>query len=258
MPTFRPYTTEELRTAAEEYGLDPAFVEAVYATESSRGTNPNAMKARSVKRKRDTTIVRGPFQLEDDTTSDLIKRQKLGNVNVDDPAVHLDLAMRLMRELADKHDGDYRKMAWEYLGGPGAVKNPAAAGELGTTADTYGNRILAEMAKIQGQDGARTDNTALAMRMPPVQGLDLDDAAYDAGADAFGMPTGDLPFSASIDPDRVSWSDLVAANRSDALGIPPSLGGGMPNDDVPELDLDTYLSRILDEELQGKDFAHAA
>lgn len=258
MPSFRPYTDEELRTAAQEYGIDPAFVEAVYAVESSRGTNPNAMRARSVKRKRDSTIVRGPFQLEDDTTSDLIKRQKLGRVDVDDPGTHLDLAMRLMRELVDKHAGDYRKVAQEYLGGPGGVTNPKAADELGTTTGAYGNKILAEMNNIKqrGDEPIRESIDVTGTRMPPVQGLDFD---RDMESDAFGMPR-EFMLSAEVkDPDRVSWHDLVAANRSEGLGIPSSMGGDLPNEEEPpELNLQAYLSRLLDEELQGKDFAHAA
>lgn len=258
MATFRPYTSEELRAAAEAYGLDPDFVEAVYAAESSRGTNPKAMTARTVKRKRDTTIVRGPFQLEDDTTTDLIRKHKLGNVNVNDPDVHLDLALRLMQDLQRQYGGDYAKMAKAYLGGPGGVTNSAAKDELGTSTQGYSNRILAEMAALKGgRPGAPA-----APALPSADQMD-----------ALLMPQLSLPtatpfqFGASAEPDLfgvggssgmlgegASWADLASANAPDNEFMLPGAGPTMPSNDV---DLTRWLSQLVDDELAGKEFAHA-
>lgn len=270
MPSsFRPYTKEELRRAAQEYAIDPAFVEAVYAVESSNGTDPNAMTARSVKRKRDRTIVRGPFQLEDDTVSDVIKKHKLGAVNVDDPDTHLDLAMRLMSDLRDRYDGDYRKMAQAYLGGPGGVTNPNAKDELGTSTGTYGNKILAEMARLGGEGGG--ERVAPPRSRPSLPPMENDISALPSfgdstspfmhGADAgpldmFGMSEDML---AMPTPGRGGWGDLVAANRSPVgLGIPDEMGGDLPS--MPELDyastidIDQYLSGLVNEEMDGRDY----
>lgn len=149
MATFTAYPVEKIRNAAVAYGLDPDFVEAVYAAESSRGLDPNAMRARTVKRKRDSTVVRGPFQLEDGTAADLIRKHKLGNVDVNDPEVHLDLALKLMQDLQKRYDGDANKMAQAYLGGPGSV-GTNNRDELGTSVGDYSNKIIAEMTKLRG------------------------------------------------------------------------------------------------------------
>lgn len=248
MPTFRPYTDSEIREAAAAYDLDPAFVEAVYAVESSRGTNPKAMSARSVKRKRDSTIVRGPFQLEDDTTADLIRKHQMGKVNIDDPDVHLDLALRLMRDLKDKYNGDYRKVAQEYLGGPGGVTDLTLKDELGTSTGAYGNKIMAEMDSIKGRGG----DAPMAMTVA--------DDDLGVGDDMFGVPDSIASLPPMASSDRVSWGDLVAANRSGVspLGLTPEMGGDVPDlmpatsDDVAE-----YVRRLTNEEFEGKDFSNA-
>lgn len=270
MPTFRPYSNDELRRAAQAYNLDPDFVEAVYAVESSRGTNPKAMTARPVKRSRDTTIVRGPFQLEDDTTSDLIRKHKLGNVNVDDPDVHLDLALRLMRDLKDTYGGDYRKVAQAYLGGPGGVTNSNAKDELGTSTGSYGNKILAEMNALKGARepdagvSAFMAHPGLAMDVPeadlPMPDLPLTPfgVGADAGeSDAFGVP--DSMLAMSNTPDRVAWTDLTRANRSDGLGLTPEMGSELPNPEpAMDEDITQYLRQLVNEELDGKQYASAA
>lgn len=269
--TFRPYTQEELTRAAESYGLDPAFVQAVYSVESSNGTDPNAMRARSVQRKRDRTIVRGPFQLEDGTVSDIVRKAKLGPVNVDDPDTHLDLAMRIMSDLRDRYDGDYRKMAQAYLGGAGGVANTKAKDELGTTTESYGNRILAEMNRISGDQGERMaslpaglDLAAPGPRTAPDTSNPLMELSpymhgADAGGDMFGM-SDDMLAMPAASPD--SWHALVAANRSSpstvGLGIPDELGAlpdRLPNADTA--DIDQYLSRLVSEEMDGRDYASA-
>lgn len=259
MPTFRKYTTQEVRDAALAYDLDPDFVEAVYAVESSRGTNPSAMTARAVKRKRDSTIVRGPFQLEDDTTFDLIKKHGLGNVNIDDPDVHLDLALRLMSDLKDKYGGDYNKVARAYLGGPGGVADTTLKDELGTTTGAYSNKIMQEMAQLKGSPDAQ----ALAQVPTSFPTADEMDTAL-VGAptmegDLFGMPPV-AEVGRSMGPDRVSWSDLVAANRPDnQFALSHSMGGDMqsglgPN---PNEDLTLWLQQLTNEELRDKDFMNA-
>lgn len=263
MPTFRPYTREELHAAANEYDIDPAFVEAVYAVESSRGTDPNAMRARSVKRKRDSTIVRGPFQLEDDTTSDLIKKHKLGTVDVDDPGAHLELAMRLMSDLKDTYGGDYRKMAQAYLGGAGGVANSAATDELGTSTGSYGNRILAEMERVRAAGGG--DNVDMIVPTPrapktydAVPNEQMQFLVEDGNDDLLGIPSG-TPTMGSR--DDVSWRDLIAASRTgggSGLGIPMTMGGELSDDaDDPMRDLQTYVAGLANEELDGKDYAAA-
>lgn len=259
MPTFRPYSREELQAAANEYDIDPAFVEAVYAVESTRGTDKNAMRARSVKRKRDSTIVRGPFQLEDDTTSDLIKKHKLGSVDVDDPGTHLELAMRLMSDLKDTYGGDYRKMAQAYLGGPGGVTNSTATDELGTSTGTYGNRILAEMERVRASGGDDMEMIAPTRRPPQTYDAVPNEQMQfmvDSGEDdMLGIPSG----TPSVSPDHVSWSDMLAANRSGgSLGIPVAMGGELADEaDDPTRDLQAYLANLANEELDGKDYAGA-
>ncbi len=232
MATFRPYTLKEVRDAAVAYGLDPDFAEAIYAVESSRGTNPQAMTARSIKRKRDSTIVRGPFQLEDSTTADLIRENKLGNVNVDDPDAHLDLAMRQMRKLQDRYNGDPVKMAQAYLG--------RGTDELGTTSEGYGNKIIAEMQKLKGGRGDVVDVAAA-----PVPADDL-----------FGIPSMPAPAPMAFGGGPV---------ERDPLGLPvlfgnsapkPTLAGGPSETDAA--DLDRYIQSLVDEEFQGKDFLNAA
>lgn len=261
---FRPYTDAELDRAAQAYGLDPSFVKAVYAVESSNGTDPNAMRTRSVKRKRDYTLVRGPFQLEDGTVDGIIRKNKLGNVNVDDPDTHLDLAMRLMRELSDRYDGDPRKMAQAYLGGPGGVTDSTRKDELGTSTGVYGNKILAEMQRINGEGVEPTRG------MPPMLGLEL--GAPDVGVppsydsmtpyaetdDMFGMsPT----MLAMPSVGGISWSGLVDANRNApvfGLGIPPEMGE-LP--DLPHADMNDYgplLAQWVNEEMDNRDFVGAA
>lgn len=259
MATFRPYTTEELRAAAEAYGLDPDFVEAVYAAESSRGTNPRAMTARPVKRKRDTTIVRGPFQLEDDTTADLIRRHKLGNVNVDDPDVHLDLALRLMQDLQRQYGGDYAKMAKAYLGGPGGVTNSSAKDELGTSTGAYSNRILAEMAALKGRSaptsmagapGPMTADQMDALLMPQLTSPTVSPFQFGASAepDLFGVGG-----SSGMLGEGATWADLAAANRDDNEFMLPGAGPAMPSNDA---DLTRWIAQLVDEELAGKEFAY--
>jgi hypothetical protein len=254
MATFRPYTTQEIRDAAEAYGVDPAFALAIYERESSNGTNPNAMKARSVKRKRDTTIVRGPFQLEDGTASDLIRKNKLGNVNVDDPDAHLDLAMRLMRELSDRYNGDPVKMAKAYLGGPGGVTNNTKD-ELGTSTSAYANDIVAAMQRLKGDTAAPV---ALDTDIAELTNLDdlgslMPDKAtpFNSGAmmpadDMFGIP--EMPA-------------MAQGIERDPLGLPMFLSGGRkPAASVnieDDNELRDYVAALVDDEFQGKDFAHA-
>jgi len=257
MPTFRPYTVKEVRDAALAYDLDPDFVEAVYAEESSRGTNPKAMTARTVKRKRDSTIVRGPFQLEDDTTSDLVRKHKLGNVNVDDPDVHLDLALRLMRDLKDKYGGDYDKVARAYLGGAGGVADTTLKDELGTSTGTYSNKIMQEMARLKGSN----EPTLASRSMPTFPTADEMDTAL-VGAptgegDLFGIPAEPAPSR----PGHVSWSDLVAANKpNNQFELTRSMGGDLSSGLEPagDEDMKAWLSQIFDDEMRGKDFANAS
>lgn len=256
MATFRAYTTKEVREAAEAYGVDPDFAEAVYAAESSRGTNPKAMTARTVKRKRDSTIVRGPFQLEDGTTADLIRDNKLGNVNIDDPDVHLDLAMRLMRKLQDQFGGDLSKMAQAYLGGPGSVGRNVTD-ELGTTPAAYSNRILAEIGRLQS---GRGDNSSLAMNDT------LDPSEFD-DLGMLDMPPTPFNHGASIPANDVFGIPEMAAVpvpqdiQRDPLGLPMFLSGRRPKAEPVDItndeDLNRYVASLVDDELQGRDFVNA-
>lgn len=255
MPTFRPYSAEEIRSAAQAYGVNPDFAEAVYAAESSRGTDPRAMTARTIKRKRDSTIVRGPFQITDDTAADIIRKNKLGNVNVDDPDTHLDLAMRLMKELQTMYGGDFNKMAQAYLAGPGGVgKN--VQDELGTTPAKYSNRILQEMASLRGSDAP----TLAALPAAPSQSFDIPamptssvPTAVSAIDDPYGI--GSLPPLADNGP---SWSDLVNDRGANGFELPPSLAAmGDGPEPTTEADLDRYIKQLVDEEMRGKDYAHA-
>lgn len=248
MATFRPYTSDEIRDAAEAYGVDPNFALAVYEVESSNGTNPKAMKARAVKRKRDTTFVRGPFQLEDDTTSDLIRENKLGNINIDDPDTHLDLAMRQMRKLADRYKGDPIMMSKAYLG--------FGTDELGTTSEGYSNKIYAAMQRLQGGASPASIPTLAALTAEDVTGLGAlapmpEEAEALTGEwmpanDAFGIP------------------EMAAPRRGverDPLGLPMFLSGGRNSaTDVDVNDdnqLRQFVESLVDEELSGKAFANA-
>ena len=262
MANFRPYTNEELRMAAEAYGIDPNFVEAVYAVESSRGTNPKAMTARPVKRKRDTTIVRGPFQLEDDTAADIIRENKMGNVNVDDPDVHLDLALRLMQKLYKMYDGDYNKMAQAYLAGPGGVgKN--VKDELGTTPAKYSNSIMAEMNALQSGGGTAaptaysrfTADNMDQMLLPEILSPFQHGAEADVTDEMFGVPD---RMAAAPQSSGTRWADILAANRSGGMGNQFALpdAGAFPNT-ATDTDITEYVQRLVNEELEGKDFAHA-
>jgi hypothetical protein len=251
MATFRPYTTKEIRDAANAYGVDPDFAEAVYAAESSRGTDPRAMSSRVVRRKRDTTMVRGPFQLEDGTVSDLIRNEKLGAVNVDDPDTHLDLAMRQMRKLQTQFGGDLDKMSQAYLGGAGSV-GTNNRDELGTSVGAYSNKILAEVAKLK--NGRVPDTLAAdSTRVPSLPSADEMDAMlmpeitpFNSGAslpadDMFGIP-------------EMTASTAVMLPEDNLLAD----GGGAPSPFAQEdKDLRDYIAKLADEEFAGKDFAHA-
>lgn len=238
MMAFRAYTNKEVRDAALAYGIDPDFAEAVYAAESSRGTNPVAMKARSVKRKRDSTFVRGPFQLEDDTTADLIRDNGLGNVNVDDPDVHLDLAMRQMRKLQERYNNDPVKMAQAYLG--------FGTDELGTTSAAYSNKILAEMNRLKDINRRVIDVADVATELDPVLGgIPADDM--------FGIPAMDTP---SPSPHPMAASNI----ERDPLGLPMYIAAATRPTDTPNDtssgDLTRYLETLWDEETHGKEFMY--
>ena len=264
MPTFRPYTNDELRSAAEAYGIDPAFVEAVYAVESSRGTNPKAMRANPVKRKRDTTIVRGPFQLEDDTTADVIRKHKLGNVNVDDPDVHLDLALRLMQDLKQRYAGDYTKMAMAYLGGHGGVKNAMAKDELGTTTGAYSNKILAEMRAIRGDGDMMvasaspqypTADQMDALLMPEPAGASPFQFGAEAEPDMFGMAPTMVAGGSGMLGEGATWADMAGMGGGDNVFALPTSGGMASITD--ESEVGRWVEMLADEELQGKEYASA-
>jgi len=206
-----------------------------------------------VKRKRDSTIVRGPFQLEDDTTADLIRNEKLGNVNVDDPDAHLDLAMRQMRKLQQQYNGDYDKMAQAYLGGPGSV-GTQNKDELGTSVGQYSNKILAEMSRLKGD--ARVPDTFLATAERQAPSADEMDAfllpeitPFNSGAslpvdDMFGIPE----MTASV--PEMGMDDAAMGLLAD--------GGGPPSPFAQEdKELRDYIAKLADEEFADKDFAHA-
>ena len=267
MPTFRPYTSQEIEEAARAYGLDPDFVDAIYAAESSRGTNPKAMEPRSVKRKRDSTIVRGPFQLEDGTTSDLIRKHKLGNVDIDDPDVHLDLALRLMRDLKDRYNGDLSKMARAYLG--------FGTDELGTTDSAYKNKVLAEIERIKAKkakdeptdiiDVVPTSTRPMTTPSSPlndiapfmVQGGEPDIFGYSepipplAGADqGMGLGAG------------TKWSGLFAGGTGlgagqNAFALPPSVATGPGARITDEADVHAYIQSLVEDELGSRQFSNA-
>jgi hypothetical protein len=242
MATFRPYTTKEITDAAIAYGIDPKFARAVYAVESSRGTNPRAMTARTVKRKRDSTIVRGPFQLEDDTTADLIRENKLGNVNVDDPDTHLDLAMRQMRKLRDRYNGDPVKMAQAYLG--------RGTDELGTTSEGYGNKVIAEMQNIKNEDAV------------PDQPIDMSLGAATPADDLYGLPAMPLPQPPTMTAFGGGRGGPI---ERDPLGLPMYISHATrpqpPPSGPSEMEaaqLDRYINSLVDQEFEGKDFTSAA
>lgn len=231
---FRAYTVKEVRDAAKAYGVNPDFAEAIYARESSRGTNPKALTTRAVKRKKDTTFVRGPFQLEDDTTSDLIRDNKLTGVNVDDPDAHLDLAMRLMKKLQDQYRGDPVKMAQAYLGGPGGV-GTNTQDELGTTTGAYGNDVVAEMQRLQ-------KTSSYAPSADEMDELLMGESPPD---DMLGIPAMP-PMGQSMPIEH------------DPLGLPMSISHATGTKAGSEFDLHRYLSALVDDELQGKDYGRAA
>lgn len=255
MPTFRAYTPKEIEDAARAYGLDPDFVDAIYAAESSRGTNPKAMEPRSVKRKRDSTIVRGPFQLEDGTTSDLIRKHKLGNVDVDDPDVHLDLALRLMRDLKDRYNGDYSKVARAYLG--------FGTDELGTSDAAYKNKVMAEVEKLKDKR-AKDPSVADVIDVVPtnVERSRFDDVApfmVQGEPDIFGYvadaPT--LPKGGGLGRGG-TWGDLIAANRGqNAFALPASLATGPGAQLGEDFDVHQYIQSLVEDELGSRDFTNA-
>lgn len=246
---FRAYSKKEIQDAAEAYGVDADLAEAIYAVESSRGTNPKALTTRAVKRKRDTTFVRGPFQLEDDTTADLIRENKLGNVNVDDPDVHLDLAMRQIKKLQDRYNGDEVKIAQAYLGGPGGV-GTNTADELGTTTGQYSNKVLAELAKIRGSGNDVAPQYAAAPSANEIDALLMGGNDLPAD-DAFGIP-------AMAAPRGLPHSNI----ERDPLGLPMFIANATRSTNAPmntdDGDLRRYIESLVDDELRGKDFSAAA
>lgn len=250
MATFRTYSVKEVRDAAQAYGVDPDFFEAVYAVESSRGTNPKALEPRTVKRKRDSTIVRGPFQLEDDTTSDLLKKHGMQGANVDDPDVHLDLALRLVKDLKERYNGDYGKVAQAYLG--------FGTDELGTTDRAYRNKIMAEMKKLKGNKEVTPEIGLPTLPKPEGMGLpSLDEIApyhaADASADDLFGYTSEVAARPPMS-DTSTWRDLVAANSAqDAFSSPTPRMAEI----TPDSQMHDYLNLLVNEEFDGREFTNA-
>lgn len=231
---FRAYTNKEIRDAAMAYGVDPETALWIYAKESSSGTNPTAMKARLVKRKRDSTFVRGPFQLEDGTTADLIRENKLGNVDVEDPDVHLDLAMRQLKKLQDRYrgDSDMVKRAFHGFG----------VDELGVTDRSY---VQTKPRSFMPEEPAYAPS---ADEMDDML-MGSDDMGSSPPDDMLGIPEMPPPMSQAFNRNPMEY---------DPLGLPMYVSNATGVKAGQEFDLHRYLSAMVDDELQGKDYVSAA
>jgi hypothetical protein len=285
---LRPYTREEIWNAAAEHGVDPVLAEAIYMRESSSGKDPKAMGVRYVRYPKGGggTYIRGPFQMSDDTARGVIRNNKLGKVDLDDPDAHLDLAMRLMKELKGQYGDDPAEIARGFHGGPTGVKNPNVKDELGTSSGGYAQDILRNMAMIRAEgtggpmvtrapavtpDAAPSDYDPTADRIPP--GLSAD----AGGTDMFGMPTDmgigswkDFLADAGVSGGREfnmgigSWKDFLADARGGdlsqpvvGLGIPEEMGGDMPMNEPPPaggFDVDQYLASLVNDQMKDRDF----
>jgi hypothetical protein len=251
---FRPYTVAEVRDAALAFGVDPDFAEAIYARESSRGANANALTVRKVERKKSgPTFVRGPFQLEDDTTMGIIRNNKLpiANINVNDPDTHLQLAMQLMRELQDRRNGDIHKMAQDYLG-------PGGSDELGSTPQSYADQVVTEYRKLKGESGTAPSGGVYAGLPAAPVGTPMFPELGTTGGEAipaddlFGIP----PMPAM--PTLPKMPNMASIPR-DPLGLPMYITAAtQPHpQDGPNTDFDVWIQKLVDEELQGRSYASA-
>lgn len=250
---FRPYTDQEIQDAAEAYGVDPRVAKAFYEVESSSGTDPGAMTVRKIERKKGgPTFVRGPFQLTDSTTEDLLQRQGLKNVDLNNPDVHLDIAMRLIRELQDRYNGDPVKIAQGFFG--------HGTDELGTTTGSYTDRFMAAYRKHGGEVPATTASAVPTasdlFASAPIGGGDGGGAMP---ADAlFGIPAMPAPDQRPMMPTGMA-ADLskLAQVPRDPLGLPMNITAATTPHPLqaPNTDFDQWIQKLVDEELQGRDYA---
>lgn len=253
---FRPYTVKEVRDAAQAYGLDPDFVEAIYAAESSRGADPRAMGSRSVKTKSGRVMIRGPFQMSDPTASDIMRENRMNDVDITDPDVHLDLALKQMQKLQKMYNGDYNKMAQAYLGGPGSV-GTNARDELGTSVGEYSNNVTREMAMLKGANEPMDQVERLASRgSRPSPSPSISD-------EMLGIPESfpSLPPAASAGPDPMNptWSNLARIWKegpNNQFALPSSLGGDTPMT-ADNSDVDALIQRLVGEEMDNRDYTSA-
>lgn len=277
-PIYRPYSREEIAAAARSVGLDPAFLEALYSIESSNGTNPKAMGVQTVKRKRDTTMVRGPFQLEDGTVDDYKRKNKLANLDISDPDQYLRAAAWIARDKYDQAGGDYAGAFKRYLG--------TGQDQFGTTTEAYRDRGMREMARIKGSDDT-SSNLELGSSSPsPVESPFMHGANAGGGDDLFGMPSNMGLSRPSSPTGTMSWKDFLADARGPDLaqsyvrggalvpsssmgdfpdmgpigfGIPEEQGGDLSASLEPatDVDIDAYLSSLVNDQMKDRDFLNA-
>ena len=94
---------DEVRSAAQKYGVDPEFAVAIHKSEYDP------------KRWSSSAGARGPMQLMPGTAKDL-------GVNPDDPNQNIDGGVRYLRDMLNRFDGDPELASAAYNSGPEAVK----------------------------------------------------------------------------------------------------------------------------------------
>jgi hypothetical protein len=294
---LRPYTRSEIWDAAARNGVDPVLAEAIYMRESSSGKDPKALGVRYVRYPKGGggTYIRGPFQVSDDTAAGIARNNGLGKVDLDNPDTHLDLAMRLIKELKGQYGDNPAEIARGYHGGPAGIKNPNAKDELGTSSGAYAQDILRNMSKIRaerGGDDAGSNSgfgnnplllpspveTPYSRETPAIAGLTIGDDG-GGGDDLFGMPS-----NMGLSESKPSWSDFLAraergwrlgkdvgaepAPMGDypdmgpvGLGIPEEQGGDLSIGTVEpatSFDVDAYIASIVNDQMKDRDFSNAA
>jgi soluble lytic murein transglycosylase-like protein len=130
-----PYE-QQIDSAAQTYGIDPAILKGLIKQES--GFNPNAGSPAGAQ---------GLTQLMPGTAA------ALGVTDVHDPAQSIDGGARYLKQQLDRFGGDYSKALAAYNAGPGAVQRYGGVPPYAET-QNYVKSILA-FAQQYRQDGGQ-------------------------------------------------------------------------------------------------------
>jgi soluble lytic murein transglycosylase-like protein len=131
-----PYE-QQIDSAAQTYGIDPAILKGLIKQES--GFNPNAGSPAGAQ---------GLTQLMPGTAA------ALGVTDVHDPAQSIDGGARYLKQQLDRFGGDYSKALAAYNAGPGAVQRYGGVPPYAET-QNYVKSILA-FAQQYRQDGGQS------------------------------------------------------------------------------------------------------